>query len=77
MPDRPLYEIGLGTPQRAVIYAISFLPLVGLVIGASYWSRRNHATRQFGRQLFMFALLLHVLYTFLLCTFAAGWLLSR
>lgn len=77
MPHRELHEIGLGSFTRTVIYALSVLPLVGLVIGASYWTRRNRATRAFGQQLFWYAAAIHGLYVFCICPSAAVWALSQ
>jgi hypothetical protein len=67
MSNRTLGEIGLGNTPQTVIFLISLLPLVGLVIGASYSARRNAATRQFGRRLLLFAMALHVFYLACIC----------
>jgi hypothetical protein len=73
MPNRPLDEIGLGHTPRRVIYLISVLPIVGLVIGLSYATRRNAATRSYGRGLLWYAILLHLVYLFCLCPMLLIW----
>jgi|GEM_PF-6159777 len=77
MPQRPLEEIGLGRGTQSVLYALSFFPFVGLVIGGSYWMRKSIATRQLGRQLFMFTLVLHTLYLFCVCPALIAFAASR
>ena len=73
MPDRSLDDIGLGGAARSAIYAISTLPFVGFVIGSNYSVRRNQETRRFGRRLLIFAVGVHLVYTFCICPVAAIW----
>lgn len=65
--DLPLEAIGLGQAVQRVLYLISLLPFVGFVIGGNYAMRRNAATRQLGRRLLRFTLLLHSFYMLCLC----------
>jgi hypothetical protein len=73
MPDRSLEEIGLGSSARSVIYAISALPFVGFVIGGNYMMRRSTETRRLGRRLMIYAVGVHLVYTFCVCPVAALW----
>ncbi len=75
--DLPLDAIGLGSRVRLILYGISLLPLVGLVIGGNYSFRKNAATRQFGRRLFLYAVLLHGFYLACLCPAALALALSQ
>lgn len=75
--DLPLEEIGLGKSVQSTLFALSFLPLVGLVIGSSYAIRRNTATRQFGRKLLGYSLILHVFYGGCVCPALLVWALVQ
>lgn len=75
--DYPLAEIGLGGIVPPILYGISTLPFVGLVIGGTYALRRNTATRQLGRRLLLYAILLHLAYLLCVCPAAAAWALNQ
>ncbi|MBZ0306440.1 MAG: hypothetical protein K8I82_10265 [Anaerolineae bacterium] len=75
--DLPLDAVGLGSGVRFILYGVSLLPLVGLVIGGNYSFRKNAATRQFGRRLFLYAVLLHGFYLMCLCPAAMALALNQ
>jgi hypothetical protein len=75
--DRPLEEIGLGPQAQSVLFALALLPLVGLVIGTSYAVRRNAATRQFGRKLLGYSLVLNAFFACCITPALLLWAASR
>lgn len=64
---RSLEAVGLGRLPQTLIFLVSWLPLVGVVIGVSYTIRKNSPTRAFGRRLLGFSLLVHTVYGCCIC----------
>lgn len=75
--DLPLEAIGLSKRARTALFLMALLPFVGFVIGVNYSFRRNAATRQLGRRLVGFAIVIHSIYAFCVCPAMMIWALSR
>jgi len=75
--DLSLEAIGLNKRARTALFLITLLPFVGFVIGINYSFRRNAATRQLGRRLVGFAIVIHGIYAFCICPTLMVWALSR
>lgn len=69
--DLTLSQVGLNSVIIAIISTMSLFPFVGLVIGWYYASQRHVPTKRFGRQLFMLAVLLHMVYFCVVCPLLA------
>lgn len=62
-----LNQVGMSMSVRWMIFFLSMLPLVGLFIGGYYAAQAHKHTRAFGRMLFGFAFILHIVYACFAC----------
>lgn len=66
-----LREVGLGYMTVGILSGMALFPLVGLVVGWYYQNQAHRETRAFGRALFWFAVILHMVYFCLICPLLA------
>lgn len=62
-----LEQVGMTGLARWVIFFLSFLPLVGFFMGGYYSAQAHRQTRSYGRMLFSFAFILHIVYFCFVC----------
>ena len=59
--------MGIPGPAQAILLFISLFPFAGLLIGGYYAAQGHQATRQFGRMILSFAIILHTIYLCVIC----------